>query len=393
MIVFSTWMNDRIARFPNNAALLIGGGFIDVLRLGSDLDTSSGWALGKGIFLNVTRLLAVAGPAGRGLTAANRYAGLIATAGVGKLTGVPGPCRFVNLNNVISAVKGKTIQLFVSLDDVVAIRSTAPSGARGFIGELLEHPTVAPLLKQAGVVWTNLGNLRSMDEVMAAVHRYDGAVSIGLQWTNPTGRAMRHRFALVKDHRGEVRFLDYSTGQGFKGFKSLQEIVQARPHWAGLENAVLRPEVVLFQSNYLKFLQGVDGVWHLSVPIAVGFAWARGKSFDQAAFDIAMSIWKFIKARLGDEAPPPPVSDTKPVVPRPPAQGRPPEAANAPRPDWLTGVRYRLSYLAYYNGPIDGPFDRVTKEAVIAFQTDQRIMIDGIPGPQTQGELVSVCGF
>jgi peptidoglycan hydrolase-like protein with peptidoglycan-binding domain len=56
-------------------------------------------------------------------------------------------------------------------------------------------------------------------------------------------------------------------------------------------------------------------------------------------------------------------------------------------------VQYRLKYLAYYNGQVHGVNDRLTKDAVIAFQTDQQIMIDGIPGPQTQGELVRVCGF
>ena len=87
------------------------------------------------------------------------------------------------------------------------------------------------------------------------------------------------------------------------------------------------------------------------------------------------------------------VAKRKSSRPAPAPSGPPPEAENAPRSDWLTGVQYRLKYLAYYSGEVHGINDQATKNAVRAFQTDQRIMIDGIPGPQTQAELVAVCGF
>lgn len=400
VIVFNTWMQDRIQKWPQTVSLLFGGSLIDVLRFGSDMEMSSAWGVTKGVFANVFRLLVVLGPAASGVraggAAASRYAGLLATSEVGTLAGVSGPCRFVSVNNVISAVKGKTVQLFVSLDDVVAVRSSVTPGTRGYIGELLEHQLVAPLISKAGVVWTNLGNLRSLDDVIAAAKRHDGAISVGLQWTNTAGRAMAHRIVMMKDHAGQVRYLDYSTGNGFMGYTSLRDMAARGAKWSGIERATVRPEVVLFQSKYVKFIQDVNNVWHLSFPVAVGFAWGRGKTFDEVALEIAMSLWTFIKEKLGDGAPPPPISEAAPprAVPRPPAHTRPPEAANAPRADWLPGVRYRLKYLAYYDGPVLGlPFDQKTKEAVLAFQTDQQIMIDGIPGPQTQGELVKVCGF
>lgn len=71
----------------------------------------------------------------------------------------------------------------------------------------------------------------------------------------------------------------------------------------------------------------------------------------------------------------------------------PPAAVNAPRPDWLTGVQYRLKQLGLYNGAINGVNDKATKDAVIAFQTSRKIRIDGVPGPQTQRELVAACGY
>lgn len=401
VVVAGAWFNDRIAKLPQNAPMFVAGGLIDVLRLGSDIDTSSAWGIGKGAVVNVVRLMVVVGPAARGIQAggqgARRLAGLLATSEVPTLSGHGiGPCRFVNLMNVVSAVRGKTARLFASVHDVAVVRASEPPGARGFIGALLEHPAVAQQIKQHSVVWTNLGNLRSMDEAVAAAKQYEGAVSIGVQWTNKAGKVVAHRLALVKDHLGRIRILDYAKEKGFTGFGSLGDIVKARPHFAGIENAVLRPEVVLFQSKYVKFLQDVGDTWHLAVPVAVGFAWGRDKRFDESVLEIALSIWQYIKARVGANSPPRPVPEAAPprAGPRPPAQGRPPEALNAPRPDWLPGVRYRLKYLAYYDGPVQGlPFDRKTKEAVIHFQTDQRIMIDGIPGPQTQGELVKVCGF
>lgn len=82
-----------------------------------------------------------------------------------------------------------------------------------------------------------------------------------------------------------------------------------------------------------------------------------------------------------------------PVVVAPKPGSVPPEAAQAPRADWLTGVQYRLKFLKLYAGPVSGMHDSASKAAVMAFQRMQRITVDGIPGPITQGKLVSACGF
>ncbi|RYF80260.1 MAG: peptidoglycan-binding protein [Comamonadaceae bacterium] len=80
---------------------------------------------------------------------------------------------------------------------------------------------------------------------------------------------------------------------------------------------------------------------------------------------------------------PPPVAAVRP----------PPEAAQAPRSDWLTGVQYRLKFLKHYQGPVNGANDPPTRTAVIAFQRAHKLAADGIPGPITQRQLVTVCGF
>jgi TctA family transporter len=66
----------------------------------------------------------------------------------------------------------------------------------------------------------------------------------------------------------------------------------------------------------------------------------------------------------------------------------------APRPDWLTGVQYRLNALGFGAGPVDGIMGPRTRKAVQAFQrTYPPLAVDGVPGPKTQAMLVQVCGY
>jgi hypothetical protein len=60
--------------------------------------------------------------------------------------------------------------------------------------------------------------------------------------------------------------------------------------------------------------------------------------------------------------------------------------------DQLTGVQGRLNMLGYESGPIDGMMGPITEGAVRRYQTDHDLIIDGIPGPQTQGKLKEVFG-
>jgi peptidoglycan hydrolase-like protein with peptidoglycan-binding domain len=70
----------------------------------------------------------------------------------------------------------------------------------------------------------------------------------------------------------------------------------------------------------------------------------------------------------------------------------------APRPDWLTGVKYRLNHLGYGAGHIRGgsvsaDYDDRCKRAIRAFQKDSGLRVDGIPGPATQAKLVAAVGY
>ena len=50
-------------------------------------------------------------------------------------------------------------------------------------------------------------------------------------------------------------------------------------------------------------------------------------------------------------------------------------------------IQARLLGLGYECGTIDGVIGPKTEDAVNAFQEDQDIVVDGIPGPVTQGFL------
>jgi hypothetical protein len=88
----------------------------------------------------------------------------------------------------------------------------------------------------------------------------------------------------------------------------------------------------------------------------------------------------------------------RPVMLMPPIEvvGRP--AVTPPRPDWLTGVQWRLNALGLGAGPVDGIMGPKTRRAVVAFQREQTtgglpLAIDGIPGPRTQKRLVDVLTY
>lgn len=58
----------------------------------------------------------------------------------------------------------------------------------------------------------------------------------------------------------------------------------------------------------------------------------------------------------------------------------------------VSGYQARLNNLAYDSGPVDGINGQLTKGAARRFQTKQKILVDGIVGPQTRGKLKEVYG-
>lgn len=51
-------------------------------------------------------------------------------------------------------------------------------------------------------------------------------------------------------------------------------------------------------------------------------------------------------------------------------------------------IQRHLKTLGYYTGAIDGDFGPMSKSAVIRFQSDRGLTVDGSPGPATQAEIL-----
>jgi hypothetical protein len=412
VLLFASWVNDRASTAPQRVASVAAGGIIDVLRLGNDFDLNSGWGIAKGVFLNLTRVATVAGPlVGEAAEAAGvtaRYAGITATSKLKNISGLS-PCTLVNTNNVLSYLAGKPVQIFGLLEDVVK-----GAGNREL---LLSEPNVQAVIQEFGITWERLGGMKTVEDVLSAAKSSEGPISFGVRWINALGKGEGHALMAARDGDGVVRILDYvpKGGQGtFKGFASLAELLKARPHWGpGFAKATLIAEnpVLAFSSRYLKLLSFADGTASLAIPVAMGMKWLRGAGPEEKIFEIIRSVWRYVKSGDPALAPPPQPPSVLPRIPEnvksvpaaPDHQGRrlgvrplAPEAARAPRIDWLTGVQYRLRYLGYYNGAVNGVNDSRTKSAVLEFQKswfDSSRQWDGVPGPATQAAIFAAIGW
>ena len=418
VFLFAAWYNDRVTTAPQRAGSVMAGGIIDVLRLGNDFDFDSGWGIAKGAFLNLTRLATVVGPVvgeiaeSAGIGA--RYAGITATSNLKNIEGALHPCTLVHTNNVLSYLAGKPVQIFGLLEDVVRIVGTNGAGDREL---LLLNPEIQAAMKEFGITWERLGGMRTIEDVFRAAKSSEGPISFGVKWINPAGELEGHALMVVKDADGVLRILDYvpKGGQGtFRGFTSFAEILKARPHWGpGFLKVTLAAQnpVFAYSSRYLKLLAFADGTSSFAIPVAIGVKWLRGAGPEEKVFDIIRSVWRFVKSANPALAPPPQPPSVLPRIPEkvtalpasPDHHGRrlgvrplAPEAAQAPRIDWLTGVQYRLRYLGYYKGAVSGVNDSRTKSAILEFQKswfDSSRQWDGIPGPATQAAIFAAIGW
>jgi hypothetical protein len=410
VFVFAAWYGDRMNTLPQRVSDSLASGVVDVLRLGSDIDLSSKWGFAKGVFLNLTRVATIAGPISEAVGAGGRYAGILATSSLKRIPRAVGPCSFVSVNNVLSYMKGRTIQLFAAVDDIVKVR-----GVNKGIGReaLLASEEVQSALAKFGVTWERLSNLRSIDDVLKAARSSEGPVVFSIEWEKG-GKTVGHALTAVKDAAGSVRILDYvdESSEAFSGFSSMAEMVRARPQWGpGFANAILRTNqpVVAFSSRYLQVLDFSGGLYRFGLPIAMGLRWLKGGTRDGKVFDIGRSAWRYLKSKRDTQAPTPPIPTNpppaaNPSIPSVPQRNvralgvspLPREASVAPRIGWLTGVQFRLKYLGYYRGHVHGNNDHATKAAVLAFQKDwftDSTQWDSIPGPITQAMLYSVLGW
>ena len=326
VFVFAAWYNNYINSVPRRVPLAVAGGLADVLRLGNDLELDSVGGFLKGVALNVLRVLTVVQPLASGMKNEIRHQGMLAIAKVAEIKGSPlGPCQYTAFNNIASFLKGRTLQYFADLDDIVSVGGTADKGI--FIKQLLEHPNVAKFVGSNGIQWREIPALKTIDDVINAAKNTENPIRFEIEWADDALNYNSHALVALKDLKGRIRIIDYAEGTPDRmGFFSWDDLVTARRSmWGkGLEAANLRTDIGTlpqeFTSQFIKVLHFAEDKFAFALPLAIGIKWIKGganQNADQAAPSVIDSATQFFERKYGAGGFPSPESLYPPPVQQP----------------------------------------------------------------------------
>lgn len=377
----------------------LGAGFVDVLRFGEGMAQGGVKGFGK----DALRLLAILGPLGKAGGMLSRFAHLRQIRLAVQVEGVNGPCTFQAVNNAMSILRGKNY--FITVKDMakavgkpLSAIGTDSSGLRNLGAHVHE---VLDFLISQGVKIKRFANPRSVDEVIRLAQGENGVTIFAIRCTTTRGEVIEHSVIAARDALGRVRFADY--GGRFQA--TLEGLVNSLGYGAvdsaGISlmrgQAVGAVDGMAFTSvleQGLSLLKGVavviegvtaietaDGI-ELAAPVVVAATSAPTKQ-DPAPPEIVKGSFAAFKERRNG----------RPVIRMPEVVIKAGEKS-APRPDYLTGVQFRLNALGFGAGRVDGINGPKTTRAVKLFQKSYPpLKVDGIPGPRTQEKLVEICGF
>ncbi len=383
----------------------LGAGMVDVLRFGEGAAEGGFKGYGK----DALRLLMLLGPLGKAGGIANRFLTPLIQSGrlrfAVQVAGVDGPCTFQAVNNAVAITRGKN--LFVTVRDMAGAvgktLSQLAKTARGDyeLGAWIDE--LVPFMQQNGMRVKEVTGLTRLEEVAALAQKETGPVIFAIRTTvrNAAGATeeLLHSVIATRTPTGAVRFADY----GGKYVNSLAQLVENLGYGKPISIDLLQ------SGSSATIINGARITGEFAVKLAKG------------AFLVMEGLAAIQTTENGVEfaVPAAYVASSAPLAAQPVApavvkgsfdayksrmQGRPvmrmPEitikavSKTAPRPDWLTGVQYRLNALGFGAGPVDGIMGPRTRKAVIAFQRAYPPLVaDGIPGPRTQSLLAQICGY
>jgi hypothetical protein len=259
-----------------------------------------------------------------------------------------------------------------------------------------------PFLRQLGIRAKEVTGLTSIEQVIALAQRETGPVIFAIRTTvrNAAGvtEEILHSVIAMRTPGGAVRFADY----GGKFVGSLRQLVS---QWGTPAS-----EIELLQSgSSATIIEGAQltGQWAMKLAKGAVVVMESLAAIETTENGVEMAV---PAAAVASSAPTLEAPVGREVIKgsfrayKSRAQGNPvlrlPEPAitagrkTAPRPEYLTGVQYRLNALGFGAGPVDGIMGPRTRKAVYAFQRAYPpLRIDGIPGPNTQARLCDVCGY
>lgn len=378
----------------------LGGGYVDVLRFGKGIAEGGLAGVGK----DALRLLAILGPLGKGGGILSRLIHTQAIRLAVQVKGVTGPCTFQAVNNVMAITRGKAY--FMTLREMAAaagrpLRSIGKD-ANGVPDLGMHVEQGLQFLTAHGAKVTRLNQARTVKDIARAAETQDGVVVFAIRCIvkNTEGRLepVEHTVIAVRDIFGRVRFTDY----GAKYFTTLEELVS---RWGRLRTSIrLMPGQSVGLVDTLGPTAAMEGMMALVPGAAMLIAGVTAiETTEGVDFAVPVVVAATSVPSRRDPAPPEIVKSSFKVY-RERRQGktviRLPEIAikagekAAPKPEYLTGVQFRLNALGFGAGRVDGIRGPKTTKAVKLFQKAYPpLTIDGIPGPKTQEKLVEICGF
>ncbi len=405
------WHNIWFAWNMANSIDVVGLIAVDLLRFGEGL--AEGWETGSAwpVIADVGRGASIAGPLAKGLGLGASTAVRAVQLGRGRLffktagsVAGAGPCVPTTMDRaLILAGQGGKGRLFVKFADYVKAlgkTDTSFAAARGPGGAGIWAKDLLPYLKGLGKKVAPLFGIDSPAKLAAFLQRSDDIVTFSVKWVRPDGVTKGHQVLAYRDAFGRVVWND---GYG-KIYPSLEALAAGFGRTGVSMIASDTPLVVRYLAPVTEQgFQIAHGIF------AYGLAHIAGvriiETMEGPTLAIEMGVPPQVSPKSvtggtlkGALAASVQRAAGRPVMRMPPIEmvGKPEDAP--PRPDWLTGVQWRLNAIGLGAGPVDGIMGPKTRHAVRAFQREQtdggkRLAADGIPGPRTQARLVEVVGY
>ncbi len=427
---FSEWVEQNpqwwtpVLAAGGQTLMVFAGGFVDVLRFGEGL-AEGGFG---GVGTDVLRAASIVGPVGKTAGFAGRIAMMSRLRVALQVEGVSGPCGYQAVNDLLAILKNdnafmKNKSLFMN------IREMANALGKDFTLDLTGQevraklsstlPELVKFVKSLGVKVKMLEDVGSVAQATEVARNAKGVVIFGIEcFACEAAKAeqvassaaktavvthIKHAVIAVRNSLGRVRYADY----GHTFYNTLEELVKALGYGdvdkrgvalAGRQvaragsatSAVVgaAEDAYKLATGAVLILEGLtaidvkNGGVDLAIPVSLAVHGAEANS-DPAPLEAIKGSYQAFRER----------KNGKPVMRLPPmvvAAGR----TKAPPVQWLTGVQYRLNALGFGAGPVDGIMGPLTRGAVFRFQKAYPpLIVDGVPGSETQAKLATVCGY
>lgn len=349
----------------------LGKGTAEAVEGGSKIGVLQDGLRGVGIVGTVT---GAAGAAGAAVGAA-RVA--IGTRSAALLADVPGGLCAPMAATRALRMTGQ--RLFIAVDEVVDMAAAVTKKSPGQLakdGVYLQDLVKA--MRRLGAKVKEAPKPTDMSGVEAIVRSARKTAIFHVDFFDAVGlKNVAHALVGFIDDAGRFRIWD-RTG---RIVSSLQELEAVYP---GISKMPTMGNAPVLLVDGLTVAPKVGGIGALALEVRAGLAISQEEASPEMVVQaIESKIMRDVEGRIPERLPPAPVVNL-------PASTR---KAAPPRSDWLTGVKYRLNHLGYGAGPVVHLYDNKCKAAIRKFQRDYKLAVDGIPGPQTQGKLVAVCGY